>query len=243
MVIFVSIMFNTSVRSCQSPFSFLRTIRAGQLAAAAQQPATKSLTLPHRRVPFRCYSGPVESAPDARPENQNLRSPLPPKSTRPKPDLNGALHSTKKYAARKPPPNSKASLSTKANLQKPPRKLEPWEIQKRALKKKFTDGWAPAKRLSPDAIEGVRSLHKQDPVKFSTPVLAEHFKISPEAIRRILKSKWTPTEKEMESKRVRWERREKRIWNHMAELGLRPKREEFADLSDVETLNKKPSKG
>ena len=117
-----------------------------------------------------------------------------------------------------------------------PRKLEPWAIQKQALKEKFKEGWDPRRKLSPDAMDGVRQLHKSDPVKFSTPVLAEHFKVSPEAIRRILKSKWRASEDELKKKQERWERREARIWNQMAELGLRPQRQEFASLSDAEAL-------
>ncbi|KAI1923969.1 Required for respiratory growth protein 9 mitochondrial [Ophidiomyces ophidiicola] len=114
-----------------------------------------------------------------------------------------------------------------------PAKQEQWRIQKQALKKKFEDGWAPLKRLSPDAMDGVRELHRANPERFSTPVLAEHFKISPEAIRRILKSKWRPTEKESEKRNLRWERRKIQIWNHMAELGLRPHKK-FASPSDSE---------
>jgi hypothetical protein len=116
-------------------------------------------------------------------------------------------------------------------------KPDPWAVQKNALKEKFPDGWQPRKRLSPDAMEGVRHLHKMDPGKFTTPVLAEYFKVSPEAIRRILKSKWRPSEKELEGKRVRWERREARVWNQLQELGLRPERKAFQELSDVNILS------
>lgn len=107
---------------------------------------------------------------------------------------------------------------------KPQKKAEEWEIQKGALKRKFPDGWAPAKKLSPDAMEGIRHLHHIDPDKFTTPVLAAEFKVSPEAIRRILKSKWRPSGAEMETRRQRWEKRHARIWGHMSELGLRPTR-------------------
>jgi len=43
-------------------------------------------------------------------------------------------------------------------------------------------------------MEGLRELYHLDKEKFSTPVLAQKFKISPEAVRRILKSKWQLTE-------------------------------------------------
>lgn len=105
------------------------------------------------------------------------------------------------------------------------KKQEPWQEQKQALKEKFGEaGWNPRKKLSPDTMEGIRALHDQDPDKYSTPVLAEHFAVSAEAVRRILKSKWRPTEKEMDKRRERWAKRHDRIWDQQAELGLRPMR-------------------
>lgn len=105
------------------------------------------------------------------------------------------------------------------------RSREDWQIQKDALKKKFGgQGWSPRKKLSPDTMEGIRALHEQFPEKYTTPVLAEQFKISPEAIRRMLKSKWRPTPDKMEERRVRWAKRHDRIWDAQAEMGLRPHR-------------------
>lgn len=127
---------------------------------------------------------------------------------------------------------------------KKPKKLEGWEIQKGALEKKFPDGWNPAKRLSPDALDGIRHLHGTAPDRFTTAVLAEEFKVSPEAIRRILKSKWRPSENEMEKRRVRWENRHERIWSQMAELGLRRPSKRAQALSDSRGLfNDKKKRG
>lgn len=99
----------------------------------------------------------------------------------------------------------------------------PWQVQKQALAQKFgSSGWAPRKRLSPDALEGIRCLHSQFPEKFTTPVLANHFQVSPEAIRRILKSKWKPKEEEEAERRVRWNKRGESIWRQMVELGIKP---------------------
>ena len=100
----------------------------------------------------------------------------------------------------------------------------PWQLQVNALKRKFPSGWQPRKRLSPDAVEGIQALHARDPQRNSTPVLAEHFEVSPEVIRRILKSKWKPSEEEQDSRRQRWERRGQRIWSDMAEKGIKPPR-------------------
>lgn len=42
-------------------------------------------------------------------------------------------------------------------------------------------------------MEGIRALHKQDPETFSLEVLSKKFRLSPEAVRRILKSRWKPS--------------------------------------------------
>ncbi|DAA78759.1 TPA_exp: Required for respiratory growth protein 9, mitochondrial [Trichophyton benhamiae CBS 112371] len=112
------------------------------------------------------------------------------------------------------------SLS-KSTKPKPKKPLPAWAVQKNALKEKFKEGWKPRKKVSPDTMESIRKLHSMDSVKFSTKNLAEEFKISPEAIRRILKSKWRATEAEEIDRRNRWEKRKIRIQEQMMELGLR----------------------
>ncbi|KAJ6014114.1 Neugrin-like protein [Penicillium herquei] len=122
------------------------------------------------------------------------------------------------------------------------KKFEHWQIQKDALDKKFPDGWNPQKKLSPDAMDGIRQLHASAPEKFTTAMLSKEFKVSPESIRRILKSKWKPSGDEMESRRKRWERRHERIWSHMAELGLRPMTKSSQSLSDSRKLYQEDKK-
>lgn len=120
-------------------------------------------------------------------------------------------------------------------------KREAWQIQKDALKEKFgDDGWNPRKKLSPDAIEGIRGLHEQDPNLYSTSVLASQFKVSPEAIRRILKSKWSRniSPEQIQERRERWARRHDRIWDRQAELGLRPQRVKERELEDPDQFEK-----
>ncbi|KAI1428737.1 hypothetical protein F5Y12DRAFT_782335 [Xylaria sp. FL1777] len=101
---------------------------------------------------------------------------------------------------------------------------EQWQIQKKALKEKFPEGWQPRKRLSPEALDGIRALHKQFPEQYPTEVLARNFEVSPEAIRRILRSKWTPTPEEEARRQERWFNRGINIWGRMAELGVKPPR-------------------
>lgn len=111
------------------------------------------------------------------------------------------------------------SHRTKDDWTPPPR--EPWMIQKEKLKEKFPDGWKPLKRLSPDALAGIRALHAQMPELYTSNVLAENFKLSPEAIRRILKSNWSPNSEEETDRQRRWFNRGKKIYTEAAELGFK----------------------
>lgn len=99
---------------------------------------------------------------------------------------------------------------------------EPWMIQKAALKEKFQEGWAPRKKLSPDALAGIRAIHAQFPEQYTTSILAEKFEVSPEVIRRILKSKWRPTAEEEIDRQESWFKRGEKVWGRYAELGLKP---------------------
>ncbi|ODQ56356.1 hypothetical protein SAICODRAFT_48520, partial [Saitoella complicata NRRL Y-17804] len=100
--------------------------------------------------------------------------------------------------------------------------LPAWKRQKFALLEKFgEEGWNPRKKLSPETMEGIRALHVQHPELFAINRLAELFKISPEAIRRILRSKWRPaTEEEQKEREARWQARGKRILEKWREDGI-----------------------
>jgi hypothetical protein len=71
-----------------------------------------------------------------------------------------------------------------------------WAQHRASLKEKFPDGWAPPHKLSRAAMDGLRALHAHEPDTFTTPVLADKFRISPEAVRRILRGKWQPTQEQ-----------------------------------------------
>lgn len=96
-----------------------------------------------------------------------------------------------------------------------------WRVHKEAIKRKL-DGaaWSPSKKISPEAMEGVRALNASYPDQFTTPVLAQHFQISPDAVRRILKSKWRASGELEEERMERWERRGERIWKALVEKGV-----------------------
>ncbi len=130
---------------------------------------------------------------------------------------------------RKPKPRATPALAEKVDGDKdgdtddkPQR--EDWQIQKAALKEKFPGGWNPRKKLSPDALEGIRALNAQFPDVYTTEALAKRFEVSPEAIRRILRSKWKPSPEEEEERQERWFNRGKQVWSRWAELGKKPPR-------------------
>jgi len=75
-------------------------------------------------------------------------------------------------------------------------------------------------------MDGLRVLHMHDPETFSTPMLAERFRLSPEAVRRILRSKWEPSP-EQSARLLRRELREKQAW---IEAKRAAEREEFKAL-------------
>ncbi|KAI6040892.1 hypothetical protein EDC04DRAFT_1392659 [Pisolithus marmoratus] len=89
-----------------------------------------------------------------------------------------------------------------------PETPEQWQRHRERMKERFPEGWNPTRKLSREAMEALRSLHALDKEMFTTPVLANKFKISPEAVRRILRSKWEPS-KEKRAKLVERERRDR----------------------------------
>ncbi|EJU02395.1 hypothetical protein DACRYDRAFT_37280, partial [Dacryopinax primogenitus] len=68
-----------------------------------------------------------------------------------------------------------------------------WTEHRASLKERFPEGWNPPRKISREAMNALRLFHQQDPEQFSVPMLAAKFLISPEAVRRILRSRWQPT--------------------------------------------------
>lgn len=141
---------------------------------------------------------------------------------------------TSKTSSSSRPPRKTFKSKTEDALShlQPDRESKPdrpnWAIQKSALADKFgPSGWNPRRKLSPDALLGIRNMHASDPATYTTAVLAQQFKVSAEAIRRVLKSKWLSNAgaDKVQERRERWAKRHDRIWDTQAELGLRPARE------------------
>jgi len=104
-----------------------------------------------------------------------------------------------------------------------------------AMKKSFPEGWQPPRKLSRDAMDGLRSLHAYDPETFSTPVLASKFRISPEAVRRILKSKWAPSA-ERRAALASKERQERAEWIQHRREEEKEKQEEIIQTMKIGSI-------
>ncbi|KAF1977714.1 required for respiratory growth protein 9, mitochondrial [Bimuria novae-zelandiae CBS 107.79] len=117
----------------------------------------------------------------------------------------------------------RTNQSRAADIEEEKKERPAWLVEKEATKRKLNgEAWNPRKKLSPDTMEGIRHLHKSQPERFTTPVLAQYFKVSPEAIKRILKSKWRPSDEEHEERLRRWDKRGEQIWSTLVELGVKP---------------------
>ncbi|CAB4413719.1 unnamed protein product [Rhizophagus irregularis] len=58
--------------------------------------------------------------------------------------------------------------------------------------------WKPHKKVNREVMDKIRWLHNQLPEEYNAEKLSKHFKISPESIRRIIKSKFIPKSKILE---------------------------------------------
>lgn len=83
-----------------------------------------------------------------------------------------------------------------------------WAKRDQTLKQRY-GGWNPTRKLTRQQMQDVRNFQEQLP-HLKTVELAQYFSISPEAIRRILKSSWTPKESEEDDIMKRDEKRKAR---------------------------------
>ncbi|KAB5592361.1 hypothetical protein CTheo_4185 [Ceratobasidium theobromae] len=93
----------------------------------------------------------------------------------------------------KTPPILHSNTRPRRPKSRPPPTPQAYLAHRETIKRRFPNGWAPPRTISREAMEALRTMHAQDPVRFRTPVLANKFKISPEAVSRILRSKWRPS--------------------------------------------------
>ena len=91
------------------------------------------------------------------------------------------------------------------------KEIPEWKKQKMAIRKKLQgQRWNPSKKISQEQMEALRLLKFNFP-ELTASDLADRFKISPEAVRRILRSNWKRTDEENNDAHERWKRRGLRI--------------------------------
>lgn len=89
--------------------------------------------------------------------------------------------------------------------------LPMWKRDLYARREKMQgESWTPRRKVSRTTMEDIRHLKSENP-QLNSGSLGEIFGLSPEAVRRILKSRWTPSEDEEERIRQRWSRRGDRV--------------------------------
>jgi ribosome-binding protein aMBF1 (putative translation factor) len=108
--------------------------------------------------------------------------------------------------------------------------LPQWLRNKYALREKaIKTDLSKVKKLSPSTARAIRKLHDEFPEELPTDKLAEFFKVSPVAVSKILKSRWTPTDKEYNKLENRWERR---LVNQVSEKMIETKFTEFIEETE-----------
>lgn len=113
--------------------------------------------------------------------------------------------------------------------------LPEWKRQMYALREKFgTEKWQPRKKLSREAMEGIRVLKEHSP-ELNAGDFAKMFKVSPESIRRILKSSWTPNEDELGKIADRWSRRGERV---KSDIKAEARKERVEKLQEIQARQK-----
>ena len=60
------------------------------------------------------------------------------------------------------------------------------------------------------------------PERYTTEALSQEFGVTAEAVRRILKSRWSPSPEEETDRQRRWLKRGELVWSRYADLGLKP---------------------
>lgn len=123
-------------------------------------------------------------------------------------------------ATKEPPKEHKQLKQTHPpkveEVRKPPkgwRKMElpEWKRHRYALwEKQNGEYWNPGKKVSRDQMDSIRLLKKSLP-HLTASDLAKEYHISPEAVSKILKSKWKPNEQEEQRIQDRWLSRRARL--------------------------------
>lgn len=108
--------------------------------------------------------------------------------------------------------------------------LPEWTKRDRALKVKHGN-WNPTRKLDRQQIQELRNITRMLP-HLKTVQLSEMFRVSPEAIRRILKSNWVPTDQDEDKLLARAEKKRKEKQQRWREQKDQEQREQRAHRGD-----------
>ncbi|KAJ1913020.1 Required for respiratory growth protein 9 mitochondrial [Tieghemiomyces parasiticus] len=116
----------------------------------------------------------------------------------PLPSLQATTHKARRYAKPGDPKKTKSGKPTPGPGVPGEVEIEEahegWRTRRVELKKTLSDGqWKPTKRVARSTMDRIRFLAANTPDTFTIPRLSHEFKISFEAVRRILKSKFEPS--------------------------------------------------
>lgn len=110
--------------------------------------------------------------------------------------------------------------------------LPEWKRQIYALREKFgAEKWQPRKKLSREAMDGIRTLKEHSP-ELNAGDFAKMFQVPPESIRRILKSRWSPNESEVEKISQRWVRRGERVKSDIKAEARKEREDKLQEIRD-----------
>ncbi|KAK9452959.1 hypothetical protein V1511DRAFT_105347 [Dipodascopsis uninucleata] len=124
------------------------------------------------------------------------------------------------------PPGSSEVQENMSKLQKLPlnwrkdKTLPMWKRQAYAMQEKLKGAkWEPRKKVSPEGRMALR-MFKQEYPEIKSSELAKFFGISPESMRRILRSKFQPqSTEELDAIGQRWAKRKEKILDHWESIG------------------------
>ncbi|KZT03817.1 uncharacterized protein LAESUDRAFT_728837 [Laetiporus sulphureus 93-53] len=138
--------------------------------------------------------------------------------------------STSETAASKPlKPSKPPPRVTRLDSGHDAQLLREFTRHRKAIKAKLPEGWQPPRKLSREAMEALRYSHRVDPNVATTSALADNFRISPEAVRRILRSKWEPSA-EKRAKVLQQQHARKEAWYRQMREEERKKQEEWEEV-------------
>lgn len=122
-----------------------------------------------------------------------------------------------------------------------------WIKRDATIKRKFDGGpWKPTAKVLRITMDGIRTFRKQFP-QLDVSKIGALFKISPEAVRRILKSRWKPTAEDEANLSARWDKRREVLETKAIQRTVKAREAEVSETGfrevDIKDLRVKRERG